>query len=310
MNDAACDVIIIGGGPAGLTSGIYTAREMLNTLLLEKGLCGGLPINTDLIENYPGFPEGIKGAELMDKFKRQAENSGVQIHEFEEIEKIGPKGEKIFVQTNKQKYTTSAAIIASGSIPRKLGIPGEEKFFGKGLSYCATCDAPLYKDKDVVVVGGGDAAAEEALFLSKFARRVTLVHRRYELRAARILGEQLEKNKKVNLLLNHILVSINGQERVSSVVVKDLAASKERTLEVSGIFMYVGFSPNSQFVSGIVKLDDLGYIKTREDMRTDVSGIYAVGDVRAKRVRQIDTACGDATIAAISVRDYIKREEK
>ncbi|MBL7081401.1 MAG: thioredoxin-disulfide reductase [Candidatus Omnitrophica bacterium] len=311
MNETTHDIIIIGGGPAGLTAGIYSAREMFDTLLLEKTICGGLAADTDLIENYPGFPEGINGRELMVRFKEQAQGFGTQVVEFKEIKKVEPLEGKIKIETDKETYCALAVIIASGSIPKKLGIPGEERLRGKGVSYCATCDGPLYKDKDVLVVGGGDAAAEEALFLTKFAQKVTLIHRRDELRAARIFQERLQKNKKINLLLSHIPLSINGRDYVDSITMKDLKTNEEKKIEVCGVFMYIGFLPNTKFLEGIVELDNLGYIKTNEKMQTSVPRIYAVGDVRSKNVRQIDVACGEATIAVVSLRDYlIERRRK
>jgi len=299
------DVIIIGGGPAGLTSGIYTSREGLNTLLLEKGLCGGLPAITDLIENYPGFSDGIKGRDLIAKFKKQAERFGTKIKEFEGVRRVEPSEKKMLIETSKGKYNTYTLIVATGSIPKMLNIPGEAELRGKGISHCATCDGPLYRNKDVVVVGGGDAAAEEALFLTQFARKVILVHRRYELRAARVLQERLKENKKIELLLNHVPVSIKGKNSVDAIIVKNKENNEEKSIEVSGIFVSVGFLPNSKFLEGMVEVDSFEYIKTNEQMETSIPGIYAVGDVRAKKVRQIVVACGEATIAAISVRDYL-----
>ena len=304
------DVIIIGGGPAGLTAGIYTAREMFNTLLLEKGICGGLPAGTDLIENYPGFPEGVKGAELINKFKQQAERFGVKVSELEEIEKITPRGKVIEVQTNKQKYSAYAVIVASGSVPKKLGVPGEEQFLGKGVSYCATCDGPLYRNKDVAVIGCGNSGLQEGEALLKYVKSVTFIEFLPYMTATKILQERLQKENKVTFLLNHRLTSINGKDFVDSVSVKDRKTGVEKQITVSGVFIYAGFLPNSKFLKGIVELDELGYIKTDENMRTNVPGIYAVGDIRTKRVRQISNACGEGTIAAIAARDYIKQENR
>jgi len=307
MSGRIYDVIIIGGGPAGLSAGIYTSRERISTLLLEKGMCGGLPAVTDLIENYPGFPNGIKGMDLVNKFKEQAKRFGTEIVELKEVKGVKPVDGNIMVKTDKEEYASHALIAASGTIPRKLGIPGEEQYTGKGVSYCATCDGPLFKNKDIVVAGGGNAAAEEALFLTKFARKVILIHRRYELRAAKILQENLRRNKKIELLLNHKLISITGDKTVNSVNVFDNQTKKQTKLEISGVFIYVGFLPNSKFLEGIVELDDKGYVKTDEKMQTLVSGIYAAGDIRSKQVRQIDVACAEGTIAAMSVRDYLKK---
>ena len=300
------DVIIIGGGPGGLTAGIYTSRERLKTLLLEKELCGGLLAITDLIENYPGFADGIKGMDLIAKFKKQAEKFGTEIHEFEEVKKIELSPNGISIETNRGQYNTYTLILATGSVPKILNIPGESEFRGKGVSYCATCDGPLFREKKIAVIGGGDAAAQDALFLTRFADKVTLIHRRYELRATKILQERLRENKKIKLLLNYIPVSIEGKKIVDSIIVKNKESNEEKIIEVSGIFISVGFLPNSKFLEGLIKLDAAGYIKTDEQMETSVPGIYAVGDVRAKKVRQIAVACGEGTIAAISVRDYLK----
>lgn len=307
MSGRIYDVIIIGGGPAGLSAGIYTSRERISTLLLEKGMCGGLPANADLIENYPGFPNGIKGMDLVNKFKEQAKRFGTEIVELKEVKGVQPIDGKIRVLINKEEYTSCALIAASGTIPRKLGIPGEEQYTGKGVSYCATCDGPLFKNKDIVVAGGGDAAAEEALFLTKFARKVILIHRRYELRAAKILQENLRRNKRIELLLNHKLISITGDKTVNSVNAFDNHTKKQTKLEVSGVFIYIGFLPNSKFLEGIVKLDEDGYIITNEKMQTSMPGVFAAGDVRSKKIRQIVTACAEGTIAAMSVRDYLKK---
>jgi thioredoxin reductase (NADPH) len=306
MNEITYDVIIIGGGPAGLTAGIYTSRGRFNTLLLEKGVCGGSPATTDLIENYPGFPEGVKGADLVNKFKEQAEKFGVKINEVEEVKKIEPQGKGIKVQTDEKEYSAHALIVASGSIPKKLNIPGEEKYIGKGVSYCATCDGPLYKDNDVAIVGCGNSGLQEGEFLLKYVKSVSFVEFLPYMTAEKILQERLQKNKNVNVLLNHALTSINGDTRVNSIRVKDRRTGKEKEVKVSGVFIYIGFLPNSEFLKGVVKLDKAGHIITNEKMETSRGGIYAAGDIRSKIVRQIDTACGDATIAAISAMDYIK----
>jgi thioredoxin reductase (NADPH) len=303
------DVIIVGGGPAGLTAGIYTQREGFSTLLLEKGYCAGLLVNIDLIENYPGFPQGIKGIDLINKFKEQALKFGVNIVEFEEVKLIQPNEKQIKVKTYKGEYIAYAVIVASGSTPKKLNIPGEEKYTGRGVSYCALCDGPLFREKRIIVVGGGDAAVSEALFLTKFASKVILIHRRDELKATKLLQEKLKDNKKVELLLGYTLSSIEGNNnQVNSVMVKNLKTGKEERIEdISGVFIYIGFLPNSSFLKGVVKMDDNGYILTNEKMETSYLGIYAVGDVRKKDIRQIITACSDAVIASVSLRDYIKK---
>jgi thioredoxin reductase (NADPH) len=305
MNDITVDIIIVGGGPGGLTAAIYTSRDRLDTLLLEKGLCGGLPATTDLVENYPGFPEGINGMELIDKFKEQALRFGTNIIEFKEVKRIEPAGKRIKVQIAEQEYNAYAVIVASGSIPKKLNIPGEEKYSGKGVSYCATCDGPLYKDKDVAVIGCGNSGLQEGESLLKHVKSITFVEFLPYMTAEKILQERLQKSEKTNFLLNHMLTSINGDTGVNSIIAKNRQTGEEKRFEVSGVFIYTGFLPNSKFLEGIVELDRLGYIITNEKMETSVPGIYAVGDVRSKKVRQIDVACGEGTIAAISASDYI-----
>lgn len=304
------DVIIIGGGPAGLTAGIYTSRDRLKTLLLEKSICGGLVSTADFIENYPGFPDGIKGTDLMVKFKKQAETFETEIIELKEIKSIKPENGKITVQTEKEEYISRSLIIASGSVPKMLGIPGENEFRGKGVSYCATCDGPFFKDKDIAIVGCGNSGLQEGEALLKFVKSVTFVEYLPYMTAAKILQERLQKNKKAKFLLNHAIISINGANKVNSVTVKDRQTNEEKTVPVSGVFMYAGFLPNSEFLKGIVELDKDGYIKTNEKMQTSVTGIYAVGDIRSKEVRQIGVACGEATVAAVSIRDYLQYSPK
>ncbi len=304
------DLIIIGGGPGGLTAAIYAARERIKTLLLEKGLVGGAAAATEFIENYPGFPEGIEGPDLMARFKKQAEKFGVEIIELKEVKKIIPEGDAIEIRTDKERFTAYAVIIASGAIPRNLNIPGEKEYAGKGVSYCGICDGPLYRGKDIAVIGGGDAAAEEALSLTRFARQIILVHRRQELRAAKILQEELKRNKKIKLFLNHIPVSINGKDVVTSITVQDKGSIIKKDIEVSGVFIYVGFLPNSKFLGDLIKLNESGYIITNEKMETSLTGIYAVGDVREKELKQVDVACAEGTIAALSAARYIEKKKK
>lgn len=306
MNNVTHDVIIVGGGPAGLTAAIYSSREGLDTLLLEKWLCGGLPAGTTLIENYPGFPEGINGESLIEKFKEQAQKFGTQIVEYSGVTKVEPLEKKVRIKTDSAEYDARSLIVASGSVPKKLNVPGEDEFYGKGVSYCATCDGPLFRDKDVAVIGCGNSGLQEGDSLLKYVKSVTFIEFLPYMTAEKILQERLQKSEKTSFLLNHMLTSINGDTQVNSITVKNRQAGEEKQIEVSGVFIYAGFLPNSKFLEGIVELDDLGYIVTNEQMKTSVPGIYAVGDVRSKRVRQIDVACGEGTIAAISVRDYIK----
>ncbi len=299
------DVIIVGGGPAGLTSAIYAARENLNTILLEKALCGGLPATTDIIENYPGFPEGIKGMELVHKFKEQAKKFGVDIAEYREVKQIGSEGNKILIETSENTYQTLAVIVSSGSIPKKLNIPGEKEFIGKGVSYCAICDGPLYKDMDIAVIGCGNSGLQEGEFLLNHVKNITFIEYLPYMTGARILQNKLQKNKKAEFLLNNELIAVNGRDFVESVTIKDRKSGEEKQIAVSGVFIYAGFLPNTGFLENNVKLDHAGYIITDEDMKTSVPGIFSAGDVRSKNIRQIDTACADGTIAAISARNYI-----
>ncbi len=301
------DVIIIGGGPAGLTAGIYTAREMLSTLILEKLTCGGWPNISGKIENYPGFPGGIQGMELSARFKEQAEGFGVEIREFEPALKVSPGPESIGVETEKDGYSASSLIIAAGSRLRQLGVPGERQLTGKGVSYCATCDGPLFRDQAVAVVGGGNAALEEALFLTGFVSRLYLIHRRREFRGEKILVEELKKNPKVELVLDSSPVSINGDDAVTSITVEDVSTGRRRDIELAGVFIFVGVEPNSGFLSDVVELDGGGHVKTDLRMGTSRPGIFASGDIRAENVRQVAAACGEGTVAALSVRDHLRK---
>jgi len=307
MTDKTYSIIIIGAGPAGLAAAVYTSREKISTLILEKGLCGGWASVSDLIENYPGFPKGIKGQELADSFKRQALKFGAEIIEFTEVKNIKPVNGKIKIITDKQEYNCYAAIVATGTAPKKLGIPGEEKFIGKGVSFCATCDGPLFKNKNIIVVGGGNAALEETLFLSRFAKKVTLIHRRDEFRGTKMLQEELKLQKNVEFLLNHELVSIEGKKYVDSVIAQNKKTKEQKTVEAQGVFIYVGFLPNSEILKGIVDFDESGFVKTDDKMQTSKAGIFAAGDIRSKTVYQIITACAEGVVAALSVRDYLKQ---
>jgi thioredoxin reductase (NADPH) len=306
MADIMYDVIIIGGGPAGLTAGIYTSREKLNTLLLEKEMCGGLPATTDLIENYPGFPEGINGMDLMNKFKEQAGKFGVRINESAEVKGIALDGKKIKVQTDEKEYSAHTVIVASGSIPKRLNVPGEENYRGKGVSYCATCDGPLYRGKDVAIIGCGNSGLQEGESLLRYVKSITFIEFLPYMTGTKMLQERLQKEENTKFLLNHALTSINGDSKVNSITIKGRKSGEEEKIEVSGVFIYAGFLPNTKFLEGIVKLDKDGYIVTNKKMETSKPGIYAAGDVCSNKVRQIDTACGDATVAAISALEYIK----
>jgi thioredoxin reductase (NADPH) len=291
------DLIIIGGGPAGLTASIYAKRFGLSTLLIEKmGIGGQVPL-TDLIENYPGFPDGISGVELSTKMSEQAIRFGIEIINDEVID-IEFKENKKIVKTYNSFYESIGVIISTGANPKKLNVPGEKEFTGRGVSYCAVCDAYFYKGKDVVVVGGGDSALTESLYLAKFVNNLYLIHRRDKFRAAKYLQDKVLENEKIKLVLNSEIKEIKGDKRVQKVIVFDKEKNEEFELNVQGVFIYVGLNPNSEIFKGKLDIDENGFIITDEEMRTNVKFVYAAGDVRRKSFRQIITACSDGAIAA------------
>lgn len=298
------DLVIIGAGPAGLTAGIYAARARMNVLLLEKAAPGGQILITDWIENYPGFPEGISGYDLSEKMKIQAESLGLKI-ESTEVHSLNLSGKAKEIILKNRTLTTKSLIIASGASPRKLGI-GEEKFFGKGVSFCATCDGPFFKEKTVVAVGGGDTAVQESIFLTKFAKKVYLIHRRNELRAAKILQERALKNEKIEFVWDSVVTGVEGFFGVEGVKVKNLKTNEEKTISANGCFIWVGILPNTSFLNDSVKTDEFGFILADAKMQTSVPGVFVAGDVRDTPLRQIATAVGDAAIAAISAEHYIE----
>lgn len=304
------DVIIVGGGPAGLTAGLYASRARLKTLLIEKLTMGGQAIITDVIENYPGFPEGVPGAELGGRIKKQAEKFGLEFA-LDEVKKVGQQKEEDFsgfeLVVGDKIYRSMSIILAVGASPRKLGVPGEAEFTGRGVSYCATCDGAFFKDKEIMVVGGGDTAVEEALFLTRFGRKVTLVHRRDRLRATKILQERILRNPKADFLWNSQVIEISGGKVVQGVKVKDVKTQEVREVSTDGVFIFAGLVPNTKFVGGLVKLDEKGYIVTDNEMRTSQGGIFAAGDCRSKALRQVVTACGDGATAAFSVQHYVEK---
>jgi thioredoxin reductase (NADPH) len=300
------ELIIIGGGPAGLAAGIYAKRYKLDAILIESALPGGLITTTELIENYPGFPEGISGTELGKRFEEQAMNNGLEII-FGKVVNITKRGGEFEVVTEDAPYTCRSVIIASGSAPKKLGVPGEEKFAGKGVSYCATCDGPFYKGKNVAVVGGGNAAIEEAMFLTKYAKLVTVIHRRGKLRADEALQEKAKANPKIFFKLEAIVEEITGDKNVSSIKIKDTQTDKKSSLNVDGVFIYVGHKPNTDFAKDIIKLNDDGTVITDVNLATNISGIFAAGDVRKKDFWQVVTSVADGALAAHSVKDYLEK---
>jgi thioredoxin reductase (NADPH) len=298
------DLVIIGAGPAGLTAGIYAARARLKVLLLEKAVPGGQILVTDWIENYPGFPEGISGYDLSEKMKVQAEDLGLKI-ETAEVHSLKLSKESKEIVLKDKSITTKTLIIASGASPKNLGV-GEDKFIGKGVSFCATCDAPFFKEKTVVAVGGGDTAVQEAIFLTKFAKKVYLVHRRDELRAAKILQERALANDKIEMVWDSVATGVEGFFGVEGVKVKNVKTNEEKTLKADGCFIWIGILPNTSFLNGSVETDEYGFISVDTKMQTSVPGVFAVGDVRDTPLRQIATAVGDAAIAAVCAEHFIE----
>lgn len=304
------DIVIIGGGPAGLTAGIYATRSRMNTLLLEKMACGGQMLTTDIVENFPGFPCGAKGEELADLMLKQAEHFGLVIST-REIRKIslkhGQNDPFVIEDTEGDKIKTLSVIIATGAVWNALKVPGEDALRGRGVSYCATCDGPLFRGKDVIVVGGGDTALGDAIYLTRFANKVTLVHRRDALRATRILQERAFANKKIEFCLKSVVTGILGKNKVEGIRVKNAATAEEKDIKADGVFVLIGLSPNSGIFKDILKLDEKGYIVSGDDMKTSVDGIFACGDIRSKPLRQVVTAAGEGATAAVSAQHYVER---
>jgi len=296
------DLIIIGAGPAGLTAALYAGRSRLNVLLLEKLIPGGRILLTERIENFPGFPGGVATEELIQRMRAQVEELGVKIGA-EEVKGLDPRLKT--VEGAENKYCAKAIILAVGSRPRKLNIPGEERLTGRGVSYCATCDAPLFREKEVVIVGGGNAVAEEALYLARFAKKVSIIHRRSELRASQILQERLKKEGKINFILNHVVTEISGGVKLESLKIKDVNSGKEGIINSDGVFIYIGYEPETDFLKGKIALDEAGFIAGDETMKTSEEGVFACGDCRKKSLYQMINACGDGAVAADSAYKYI-----
>jgi len=306
------DVVIIGSGPAGYTAGIYTSRANLNTLIISGTLPGGQLMTTSEVENYPGFPNGIFGPELMMNMRQQAERFGTVIVD-DEVLKVDFKKRPFTITTHAEAYTAEATLVCTGASPRKLGIPAEQQFGGRGVSYCATCDGPFFKGENIVVVGGGDTAMEEATFLTKFGKSVRVVHRRDSLRASKILQQKALENPKIEFLWNNVVEDIKGNNKISTVLIKDITSGKERTINAGGLFVAIGHEPNTAIFNGELELNDKGYIVLKQNTRTSVEGVFAAGDVHDHRYRQAVTAAGFGCMAAMDVEKWLserKHEEK
>ena len=300
------DLIIIGGGPAGLSAAVHASRRGLSTLLIEKSICGGLPLTAPSIENYPGFPDGIGGLELLIKFKEHALKVGVEILEFNEVMSVKNCSDSKEVKTEKEIFKARAVILAAGGIHRKLNIPGEDEYTGKGVSYCATCDGAFFRDMDVAVVGCGDSGLQEGAALAEYAKSITFIDQNSYMTAEMVFRERIGNNPKSNIMLNHVVTSVNGDASVNSVTVRNLETEEEMVIDVSGVFIYAGFLPNTKFLNKTVELDSDGYVIIGERMGTSASGIFAVGYMCTNNVRNITTACNEGALAATAVRDYLK----
>ncbi|MBC8591461.1 thioredoxin-disulfide reductase [Wansuia hejianensis] len=304
------DVIIIGGGPAGLTAGLYAARARLNTLIIEKGADGGQIATTDEVENYPGAPEDSTGPSIVARMAKQAESFGAK-RASDEIVEVDFSDKIKILKGKKEEYKAKSIIIATGAVPRTIGAPGEKELTGRGVSYCATCDAAFFEDLEVFVMGGGDTAVEEAIYLTKFARKVTIIHRRDELRAAKSIQEKAFKNDKIEFMWDTVITEIKGDAMLESFVVKNLKTGEEKEIfpdeddGAFGIFVFVGYLPATKLFDGIINLDN-GYIVTDDNMKTNVPGVFAAGDNRVKSLRQVVTATADGAIAAVQAEKYIE----
>lgn len=308
MTDKTFDIIILGGGPAGLSAAIYAARSAAKTAIIDISMLGGQPSNYLELENYPGFAK-IGGYDLMEKFEEHADMFGIQKFPMEEIQSVDLTSDIKTVTTLNGEFKAKSIIIATGAQSKKLGVEGEKEFVGRGVSYCAVCDGAFYKDKVVAVVGGGNAAVEEACYLTKFASKVYLIHRRDELRADKIVQERAFKNEKLEFIYDTIVNKINGENLVKSATIENVKTHEIKDLTIDGIFPYIGFEPNADLFTGQIKQDKNGFIIVDEAMQTSVKGVYAIGDVRVTPLRQVITAAADGAIAAVYAGRYIETLE-
>jgi thioredoxin reductase (NADPH) len=301
-------VVIVGSGPAGLTAAVYAARSLLSPLVITGNALGGQAASSSEIENYPGFPNGISGAELMQLMQQQAERFGARI-EMDEVEQVDLRQHPFVVKTYGTTYQTQTLIVATGVAPRLLGVPGEAKFKGRGVSYCATCDGFFYQGKTVVVVGGGDSAVNEALYLTRFAHKVYIVHRRDQLRAQKITQQRAFADPKIEPVWNAVVTEVLGDETVTGVRIKDVQNGAERIIAADGMFSYVGNIPNTRSFAGQLEMDEQGYIVTDRRTHTSVAGVFAAGDVQERTLKQVSTAVGSGAMAAIEAGEFLMEME-
>ncbi|MBP3821276.1 thioredoxin-disulfide reductase [bacterium] len=305
MENLEFDTVILGGGPAGFSAGLYSSRSALSTAIVDISMLGGQPSNYLELENYPGFGK-IGGFELMEKFEEHADIFGVKKFPMQEIEEVNLVSNPKIIKTKEYEFKAKSVIIATGAKPMKLGVKGELEFIGRGVSYCAVCDGAFYNDKIVAVVGGGNSAVEEAMYLTKFASKVYLIHRRDELRADKIIQERAFKNKKLEFVWDTVVDEIKGDDLVNSILVHNVKTNEKSEIEINGIFPYIGITPNVDYINGQIEQDSKGFIQTDETMKTSVEGVYAVGDVRQTPLRQVITACSDGAVGAVYASKYVQ----
>ena len=299
------EVVVVGGGPAGLTAGIYLMRAGIDAILVEQGVVGGTPMKYEHVENYPGFPEGIASRELMERMTLQAKRFGLVIKDFRQVSGVTVQGGRFTTHAGEESIESLGVIVASGTQSVQINIPGEAEFMGRGVSNCATCDGMFFRDLDVAVIGGGDAAIQEGLTLANLARKVYVVHRRETLRAQKIIQDRAFKHPKMEFLWNKVPVEIEGKEQVESIKLRDTKSGQTSQIKVDGVFVYVGSRPNTLFLGDLVDKDETGFIKTDENLLTRTKGLYVAGDARRKSLRQISTAVGDGALAAVSLERHI-----
>jgi thioredoxin reductase (NADPH) len=299
------DLVIIGAGPAGLTAGLYAARARIRAVILEKLSPGGQVLTTDWVDNYPGFPEGLSGFDLVDKMRTQAERFGVEI-KTAEVQGLTRQGDLFQIDLSGETITAGAVILATGASPRHLGIPGEAEFTGRGVSYCATCDGPFYREATLAVVGGGDSAVEEAIYLTRFAKKVYIIHRRDKFRAVETIAERALANDKIQPVWDSVVESIGGDDTVKSVTINNVKTKEKSVLEVDGVFSFIGLLPDTHLAADLVDLDAQGFVITDQETVTRTPGLFAAGDVRQKKLRQISTAVGDGATAAFAAQHYLE----
>ncbi|MEM3543579.1 MAG: thioredoxin-disulfide reductase [Candidatus Micrarchaeia archaeon] len=302
------NVIIIGSGPAGLTAAIYAARAELKPIVISGMQPGGQISQTTLVENYPGFPDGIMGPELMDNMRKQAEKFGTRFID-EEVVSVDFRNRPFTIKTETKELKSKAVIIASGATAKWLGVPGESKLIGKGVSGCATCDGFFFKGKDVAVIGGGDTALEDAIFLTKFANSVTIIHRRDQLRASKIMQEKAFANQKIKFIWDTVVTEIIGEEKVTGIRIKNVKTGEEKEMKIDGVFVAIGHSPATNLFKGQIEIDENGYIIKKENTETSIKGVFVAGDVADKRYKQAIAAAGDGCKAAIDVEKYLQEKD-